>query len=179
MFCIFARRKLPLFISDDLHPRMKMRVVRHIHTCRRCYVEFKRLRFLRDRLGLFAESPPPETLDRFSEEVMSRIPHARSDSPHAPTNVLKFSLVLSLRRVVLAGLMVIFASCAFVRYTWVDEFLTLCELQRSVVTRDGLIVSDARLHGRDAYVTVIKDEDDMVIIWLKTPPAQSDRPRRG
>ena len=175
---MFIRRKLPLFISDDLHPRMKMRVARHIYACHRCCVELKRFQFLRDHLCLVAESPPPETLDRFSEGVMSRIPHVRPDTL-APANVLKSSRILPLRRVVLAGLMVIFALCALVRYNWVDEFLTSYELQRSVVTRDGLIVSDARLYDRDAHVTVIKDGADMVIIWLKTSPPKSDRPRRG
>ena len=179
MFCFYFRWKFSLYMSADLHPRVKKRVGRHVHTCRRCRVEFKSLQKLNLDLDRLVESPPPEKLDGFAEDIMARIAHMSSTSMAYTSTKTRIPHYLPFQRVILAGLLMIFAVCAFIRYTWVEDLLTSYELKRSVVTRDGLIVSDAQLHEQDAVVKVVKDDGDMVIIWLKTSSTKSNPPRRS
>lgn len=180
MFCLFIRRKLPLYMSDDLPSHVKRKVVRHVHTCRRCRVELNRIRSLRNRLSDINEVPPPDALNRLTESIMEKVSQVQPDPPaFAPKTSSPGAQMLRFRRVILAGLLVIFSVCAVIRYTWLDALLTSYELKRSVVTRDGLIVSDARLHDRDADVKVVKDDTDMLIIWLISSPVKQEGPRRG
>lgn len=180
MFCFVTQRLLSLYLSDDLPHRLKKRTARHIHTCRRCRVEFNRLQALQNRFHPYDPSLPAGLLDGFAEETMSRILRLQTDAGE-PQAVMSFSMRpgscwMPGRRLVMAMLLVVLALFAFAR----REASGIQGVERSVVTANGLIVSNAHLHGRAADVKVIQvDHSDMVVIWLKSASAPSDPARRG
>ncbi|MBI4551260.1 MAG: zf-HC2 domain-containing protein [Candidatus Latescibacteria bacterium] len=180
MLCFLVRRKLSLYVSDDLPVPVKRRMKRHLHTCRRCHVEANTLRAFHGRVeGLRAGPPPAGFLDTFAGEVMGRVARLRPDTP-APSFLQTLALSLSFQRVVLAVLLVVLSLCAIWRHDRIEAWFTRHEIERSVVTRNGMIVSDAHLQGRAANVTVYQVAgSDMIIIWLDPPPVQSGRLRRG
>lgn len=182
MACFLVRRKLSLYVSDDLPAPMKSRIARHLYTCRRCRVEANQLRVFRERLAaLQTVSCPAGVLDHFPEEVMERIVRLQSEAPApAPSMLQTFALSLSFKRAMLVGLLVVLSLCAFFRHDRLEGLLTRQEMARSVVTQNGMIVSDAHLQGRAANVKVFRVAgSDMVIIWLDASPVQSGRLRRG
>ena len=81
-------------------------------------------------------------------------------------------------------------SClALVRMAWLAHLTPLAdnttgnrsdlfEMKPSVITRDGAILSDARSGEENASITVVKDKDGIVIVWV-APIRRSDHAGRG
>lgn len=179
MICAYFRRKLPLYMSSDLAVRTTARVQKHLAHCRSCRLELKQLQAFQSRLEQCIGTPPAEAVDGFAEGVMQRIlrPSYRPDIP-----VRKMSLMrrASFRhQLIFAGMFMALSCFALVRQALMDKLIQPREMTPSIVTRDGAIVSQAQHRGQNAAINVVKDREDMVIIWLNTPPRKTDQARRG
>ncbi len=167
MSCFLVRRQLVLFESDDLSVAAKRSVARHLEHCTDCRPELRRVSEAADIVRSFSTNSGSPELSDFSEGVMARIEGRPDGTPRFVSSRNETVTWMSpVQRYALAAMMLILSTSALLRYAFMDEMLTTDELQRSVVTRDGRIVSDAKLNGRDAQVTVVQDDAGMVIIWL-------------
>lgn len=188
MICAFIRRKLPLHLMGDLTSRTTARVSNHLVTCLSCQAEWSRLQALRHHLASMETAIPDGMLDRFSDEVMDLIatPPAAPLLPspgrlHKPFRKLTFHFGF-------LGVIAILSSLALIRMAWLthltlvpntpEDRADLFDMKPSMITRDGVILSDARSGEENASITVVKDKDGIVIVWV-APIRRTDHAGRG
>lgn len=153
--------------------------MRHVDGCQRCQSDLNEQRSVLARLRSDSEDPTEEMMTGFSGQVLDRIERLTGTAGSIPSKLPRPTSLRSFQRYSLVIMLMIFTASALLRYIWVEEMLTGHELQRSIVTRDGRIVSEARLHGQEAEMTVVKDSSEMVIIWLRSSSGESNRSQRG
>ena len=73
MICAYILRKLPLYVSDDLTPRITGRLIKHLEHCKACRLELNMLQAFQSHLGQWVTPLPSKTLDGFTDEVMQHI----------------------------------------------------------------------------------------------------------
>jgi anti-sigma factor RsiW len=174
MICAYVRLKLSLDAGPELSPRTVGLVQRHLQNCPRCQDELDHGTALSSRLVHLTPAPPSDILEGFTDGVMRRLTR---ESPAKPSGIGAWRSVSY--RLAFAGMLAVLSCFALIRQAWLDKIFTSFDMTPSVVTRDGAILSDAQLYGHTAAIKVVKDQDGIVVVWLKAPAPRPDQTRRG